>query len=159
MINLPKITKGRKKRVGRGYGSGKGGHTSGRGQKGQKSRSGLGIMFEGVKVKKSLIKRLPLKRGKGKFHSKAKPLIVKADYLNILPDGSSVNVELLVKYRIVNEKEAETYGVKILGNTKITKKLNITLPISKSAAKSVEKAGGKIVAETQNKETKKEKSA
>ena len=159
MINLPKITKGRKKRVGRGYGSGKGGHTSGRGQKGQKSRSSLGIMFEGVKVKKSLIKRLPLKRGKGKFHSRTKPLIVKTDYLNMLPDGSLVDMELLVKHKIVNKKEAETYGVKILGDTKITKKLSITLPISNSAAKSVEKAGGKIVSETQKKETKKEKSA
>ena len=58
MIDLPKNTKKRKKRVGRGYGSGKGGHTTGRGQKGQKSRKKLNILFEGVKVKKSLINRL-----------------------------------------------------------------------------------------------------
>lgn len=48
-------------------GSGKGSHTSGRGQKGQKSRSGLHILFEGIKTKKSFLKRLPLQRGKGKF--------------------------------------------------------------------------------------------
>ncbi|MBU1070791.1 uL15 family ribosomal protein, partial [Patescibacteria group bacterium] len=47
LSNLPKITQRPKKRVGRGYGSGKGGHTSGRGQKGQKSRSKIPIWFEG----------------------------------------------------------------------------------------------------------------
>jgi len=62
-----------KKRLGRGYGSGKGGHTSGRGQKGQKSRTNLHILFEGLKVKKSTIKKFPLLRGKGKFLAKPKP--------------------------------------------------------------------------------------
>lgn len=51
-------------------GSGKGSHTSGRGQKGQKSRSHIHVLFEGMKTKKSLLKRLPLMRGKGKFHPK-----------------------------------------------------------------------------------------
>ncbi len=147
MINLPKIVSKRKKRVGRGYGSGKGGHTSGRGQKGQKSRKNLGILFEGVKVKKSLIKRLPLRRGKGKFHSKRKPLIVKTGYLNILPSGSVVDKELLVKYGIVDKKQAEELGVKILGGGKVDKKFTIALPISKSAMKIIEKAKGKILSE------------
>lgn len=61
------------KRLGRGYGSGKGGHTSGRGQKGQKSRTKIHILFEGLKVKKSTLKKFPLLRGKGKFLAKAKP--------------------------------------------------------------------------------------
>lgn len=51
-------------------GSGKGSHTVGRGQKGQKARGSVGVLFEGVKMKKSLLKRLPLMRGKGKFHPK-----------------------------------------------------------------------------------------
>lgn len=51
-------------------GSGKGSHTSGRGQKGQKSRGTIGVLFEGMKVRKSFLKRLPLMRGKGKFHAK-----------------------------------------------------------------------------------------
>jgi ribosomal protein L15 len=68
MIRLPKVVQRSKKRVGRGIGSGKGGHTSGRGQKGQKSRGKIGVLFEGMKVKKSLLKRLPKMRGKGKFH-------------------------------------------------------------------------------------------
>jgi len=69
-VRLPKVTRRPKKRVGRGVGSGKGSHTSGRGQKGQGSRDGIPVLFEGMKMKKSLIKRLPLKRGKGKFHAK-----------------------------------------------------------------------------------------
>jgi ribosomal protein L15 len=58
------------KRLGRGYGSGKGGHTSSRGQKGQKTRATIHILFEGLKVKKSTIKKFPLLRGKGKFRAK-----------------------------------------------------------------------------------------
>ena len=137
----------RKKRVGRGYGSGKGGHTSGRGQKGQKSRSHIGILFEGMKVKKSLIKRIPLMRGKGKFKAGKKPLVVKLAYLNMLPAGSRVNIESLVKGGIVKRDDASKYGVKILGDGKLEKKLTIALPISKSAAKVVEKAGGKVIKE------------
>lgn len=59
-----------KKRLGRGYGSGKGGHTSSRGQKGQKARTDVHVLFEGLKVKKSTIKKFPLLRGKGKFLAK-----------------------------------------------------------------------------------------
>ena len=61
-----------KKRLGRGYGSGKGGHTSSRGQKGQKARTDVHVLFEGLKVKKSTIKKFPLLRGKGKFLAKPK---------------------------------------------------------------------------------------
>jgi len=148
---LPKIKAKSKKRVGRGYGSGKGGHTVGRGQKGQKSRRNIGILFEGVKVKKSLIKRLPLKRGKGKFQAKSKPLIVKTDYLNILTSGTRVDLETLIKHKIVSKKDAERSGVKVLGNGNVGKKLTIAVPISKSAAKKIEKAGGKIVSDNKNK--------
>lgn len=66
LSNLPKIKTKSKKRLGRGYGSGKGGHTSSRGQKGQKVRGKIHPLFEGQKNKKSLIQRLPLLRGKGK---------------------------------------------------------------------------------------------
>lgn len=69
-MNLPKIVARPNKRVGRGMGSGKGSHTSGRGQKGQKSNGDLHILFEGLKMKKSFLKRLPLQRGKGKFRGK-----------------------------------------------------------------------------------------
>ena len=143
--NLKKVVTGRRKRLGRGYGSGKGGHTVGRGQKGQKARRSIGVLFEGVKMKKSFIKRLPLRRGKGKFNAKEKPIIVKLGYLNLLPNGSSVNVETLIEMRIVDKNDAKRFGVKILGDGDIDKKLTIELPISNSAAKKIEKAGGKVI--------------
>ena len=143
-IKLPKLKDKTKKRLGRGYGSGKGGHTSGRGQKGQKARTHIHVLFEGVKVKKSIIKKLPFQRGKGKFKPSQKPLIVNLKYLNILPSGSKVNIDLLVKQKIVQKEDAEVFGVKILGDGELSKKLIICLPISKSAAKKVEKAGGSI---------------
>lgn len=144
MIRLPKIKVRHAKRHGQGYGSGKGGHTVGRGQKGQKSRTSMGILFEGMKVRKSLYKRLPLRRGKGKFNAKNKPVIVKLSYLNLLPAGSVVDIALLVKHNIVAKADADLYGVKILGNGKLEKKVTISLPISKSAAKKIEIAGGKV---------------
>lgn len=70
MTKLPKVVTRSKKRLGRGMGSGKGSHTSSRGQKGQKSRGTIGVLFEGMKMRKSYLKRLPLMRGKGKFHAK-----------------------------------------------------------------------------------------
>ncbi len=69
-ILLPRVVAKSKKRVGRGMGSGKGSHTVGRGQKGQKTRGKINVLFEGMKVRKSFLKRLPLLRGKGKFHPK-----------------------------------------------------------------------------------------
>ena len=141
---LPKIVKGRPKRIGRGIGSGKGGHTVGRGQKGQKTRDNISILFEGVKVKKSLIKRLPLRRGKEKFAPSGKPIIVKLSLLNIFNTGEEVSLESLIKKNIVREKDVREVGVKVLGDGELKKKLIISVSISKSAAKKVEKAGGKI---------------
>lgn len=125
------------KRLGRGYGSGKGGHTSGRGQKGQKSRTKIHILFEGLKVKKSTLKRLPLLRGKGKFSAKKKPIVVKFELLNLFKTGEKVSLKSLVKKGIVREADAKKYGVKILGGGKLEKKLKIEVPMSKSVAKSV----------------------
>ncbi len=145
MPQLPKVVSSRKKRVGRGYGSGKGGHTAGRGVKGQKSRSKPGILFEGTKFKKSFVKRLPLQRGKGKFKAKPRPVIVNLAYLEMLPSGSEVTVDTLVKQGIVRRDSAQKYGVKILGNGDIKKKLIVKLPISNSAAEKIKKAGGKVI--------------
>jgi len=145
MQNLPKVITKSKKRIGRGVGSGKGSHTVGRGQKGQKSRGDLGILFEGIKMKKSFIKKLPLRRGKGKFGPKAKPVIINLVDLGYLPSGTKITLEFLIKEGIVDNLEARTYGVKILGGGKLDKKLLISLPISKSALKKLEKAGGKVI--------------
>lgn len=134
-----------KKRAGRGYGSGKGGHTSGRGQKGQKSRGGVNILFEGVKVRKSLLNRLPFQRGKGKFKAQVKPIAVNLEALNILKDGEKVTIETLSKAGIVKLENAMVYGVKILGGGKLEKKLEVSLPASRSAIEKIEKAGGKFL--------------
>lgn len=140
MINLPKVTERRKKRVGRGVGSGKGSHTAGRGQKGQKSRGDIHILFEGYKMKKSYLKRLPLQRGKGKFHAKGKPVTLNLDDLESLPTGSKITVELLIKSKLVDPKLVKAFGVKILGNGKTTRKFTFGgVTTSKSVAKSLEK--------------------
>ncbi|HUV42692.1 MAG TPA: 50S ribosomal protein L15 [Patescibacteria group bacterium] len=143
---LPKTTKRKKKRVGRGYGSGKGGHTSGRGAKGLKARGKVGLTFEGTKTKKSFIKKLPLQRGKGRFKSlKPKPLVVNLKYLNLFKKGEKVNLTTLAKKRIITSDKAEKQGVKILGDGDLNVALTIELPASKGATKKIEKAGGKVV--------------
>ena len=132
--------------MGRGYGSGKGGHTVGRGQKGQKSRSKPHLLFEGKKTQKSLLRRIPLLRGKGKLKSKKnKPLVVNVSFLNLLPPRSRVDINLLVKHHLVDEKEAKKYGVKILGGGDIGRPLVVSLSCSRGAKKKIEKAGGEIV--------------
>lgn len=142
---LPKTTKRKKKRLGRGYGSGKGGHTVGRGTKGQKARSKVGLLFEGTKMRKSLIRRLPLMRGKGKLKARPGPVIVNLKYLNLFKKNDEVNIKTLVKKGIVKEKEAKKFGVKILGEGDLKISLTIKLPTSKSAAHKIKKAGGKII--------------
>lgn len=143
---LPKTTKRKKKRVGRGYGSGKGGHTVGRGAKGLKARGKVGLTFEGTKTKKSFLKKLPLQRGKGKFKSlKPKPLVVNVKYLNLYKKGEKVNLATLVKKGIIATDGTKKQGVKILGNGDLQVALTVELPASKGAAKKITKAGGKVV--------------
>jgi large subunit ribosomal protein L15 len=131
MTRLPKTVAKSKKRQGRGMGSGKGSHTSGRGQKGQKSRGSIAVLFEGMKTKKSFLKRLPLMRGKGKFHAKGKAQIVNSRRLEILPEGTEITVEKLVKMGLVNEKLAKEFGVKILDVGKNPKKFKFSVPTSR----------------------------
>lgn len=142
LSKLQKITDKRLKRLGRGHGSGRS-KTSGRGTKGQKARRDIPLHFEGGAL--PLIKRLPFLKGRGKnFKVSTKPLVVNFKYLNLLPKDSTVNLETLVKYKIVKEDDAKRYGVKILGDGELSHPLTIKLPISKSAAKKVLKAKGTI---------------
>lgn len=133
-----------RKRPGRGYGSGKGGHTSSRGQKGQKARSHVNIMYEGVKMRKSLLNRLPLMRGKGKNKPKIKPLEVTLSQLDLLPNGTTVTVEKLIESNIVLAEPAFAKGVKVLATGELNKKLNVAVPTSKGAAEKIQNAGGTI---------------
>ncbi len=142
LSELPKTNSKGKKRLGQGHGSGRV-KTSGRGTKGQNARSKVSLTFEGGAI--SLIKRLPFHRGKGRNKVfKKQPVIINISVLNFLKPGSVIDLEALVKAKYVDLAEAKEYGVKILGDGKINHPLTIKLPISKSAAKKIEKAGGKI---------------
>ncbi len=140
--NLPKVKSKSKKRLGQGHGSGRV-KTSGRGTKGQHARNKVPAHFEGGAL--PLTKRIPYLRGKGRNKSfRPTPLIVNIKYISGLPKNSVVDLDLLVKSRIVKEADAKKFGVKILGDGEIAQALIIKLPISKSAANKIEKAGGKI---------------
>ena len=125
-------------RKGRGNGSGNG-KTAGRGQKGQWARSGGGgrVGFEGGQM--PLARRLP-KRG---FHNIfAKPLeAINVSALEKFEDGAEVTAEALLEKGILSKCQ---YGVKILGNGDLTKKLTVRAnAFSASAKAKIEKAGGK----------------
>lgn len=142
--NLMKTTDRSKKRIGRGGGSGKGGHLVGRGKSGQKARGKIGLIFQGSKMRKTLVKRLPLLRGKGKFKSfKPGPVIINLKYLNFFKENEIVNFDSLVKKGLVQEED-RNFGVKILGEGEINLPLIIQTLISKGAQRKIEKAGGKV---------------
>ena len=137
-INLEKP----KKRVGRGIGSGKGGHTTGRGTKGQKARTGYNIPvgFEGGQT--PLYKRMP-KIGGFKNHRSSKVFAVAVDRLNSFENGE-ITPQNLYEKGIVG-KIGKYTTVKIIGNQKVKVKLELKGFIcSDSARKEIEKAGGSI---------------
>src|SRR3989338_1932162 len=148
--SLSKITRRGKKRVGRGYGSGKGGHTSGRGQKGQRSRRTIPWWFEGGQL--PLVRRVPFWRGKGRLNPlKQRPVIVKTGQFNKLKSESLVTIDTLIQERIVSEADIKSRGVKILAGGKLTQKLTVIgLKLSAGAKKESEKVGGKIEIETRD---------
>lgn len=126
------------KRKGRGNGSGNG-KTAGRGQKGQKARSGgkVRIGFEGGQM--PLARRVP-KRGFNNIFAKRLDAI-NVSTLNQFEDGATVNLQSLLDAGILNQCK---YGVKILGNGEISKKLTVqATAFSVSAKEKIEAAGGK----------------
>jgi large subunit ribosomal protein L15 len=128
-----------KKRVGRGSGSGLG-KTSGRGQKGQKARSGVSInpVFEGGQS--PLYRRLP-KRGFKNAKFRTRYTTVNVEALNVFEDGTVVTPALLKDKRIIRKT---LDGVKILGNGKLEKKLTIQAnKFSNSALEKIKEAGSK----------------
>ena len=146
MITLNNRTKIKKTRirVGRGIGSGKG-KTSGRGVKGQKSRSGVAIKsFEGGQM--PLYRRLP-KRGFNPI-GKKNIAILNLDKIQSYIDKKNikssdiVNTELLKKLKLINKNSIK---LKILGSGNLKDKINIEADLaSKSAIEKLEKIGGSI---------------
>ena len=141
--NRQKINK-TKTRVGRGIGSGKG-KTSGRGVKGQKSRSGVAIKsFEGGQM--PLYRRLP-KRGFNPINKK-QIAILNLEKIQSFIDKKNIktsdilNSDLLKKLRLINKNSNK---LKILGTGQIKDKINIEADLaSKSAVEKLEKIGGSI---------------
>lgn len=134
-----KIVARGKKRVGQGHGSGRG-KTAGRGTKGQKARRDIPLKFEGGAL--PLIKRLPFLRGKDKNKSfRAKPFILDVSVLAAFPKDATIDVKALVEKKLVSEQALQD-GVKILGNGDIAQAVKVNVPVSKSAAAKIEKAGG-----------------
>lgn len=137
-----KNRKGKSKRLGRGYGSGVGGHTSTRGSKGQKSRAGHKSLqfFEGGNV--PFFRRMPKARGfkkTDKVHATAINLdILDKNYKS----GEVVSLESLKEKALIAKK---TESVKILGSKDISKKIVLEgIPASESAREKILKAGGTI---------------
>ncbi|MBI5151737.1 MAG: 50S ribosomal protein L15 [Candidatus Pacebacteria bacterium] len=130
------------KRVGRGYGSGKGGHTVGRGNKGQRARVGRGIplWFEGGQL--PFVKRLPYLRGKLRFQSlMKKPQLVPVSMVAAL-NVSDITLEVLHKHGLVKSPKLP---VKLTGGGSVTKALHCTgVQASGSARSQIEKAGGTL---------------
>ena len=143
-LNSTLQVKNKKMRVGRGIGSGKG-KTSGRGVKGQKSRSGVAIKsFEGGQM--PLYRRLP-KRGFNPL-KREKIAILNLDKIQRLVDSKKIskdeiiNIDLLKKNKVINRSY---HKIKVLGSGDIKDKINLSVDfISKSAKEKLEKVGATI---------------
>jgi len=135
----PKGKKNPGKRVGRGYGSGKGGHTAGRGQKGQKSRSGTGG------YKRLGMRRVMLSTPKLRGFKSDKPIpeIVKLQQIDLhYIKDEVVSPKTLLQKKLINSTKS---GVKILSNGEITKSVIIKkCSVSKVAQEKIVAAGGRV---------------
>ena len=132
--------KQRRKIVGRGPGSGLG-KTSGKGQKGQNSRSGGGVnpVFEGGQL--PLYRRLP-KRGFSNSDFKIRYATINLSDLNKFEEGTVVTPELLKECGLLKN---QLDGVKVLGDGELEKKLTIKAnKFSKTAIEKIEKSGSTI---------------
>ena len=130
----------RRKRVGRGCGSGMG-KTSCKGQKGQQSRKGHKhkLVFEGGQM--PLVRRLP-KRGFNNAAFNAKALAINVSVLEQkFESGTEITIETLAAAGLTDNKKPL---IKILGTGDLTKKFTVKVPCSASAKAKIEKAGGSV---------------
>lgn len=141
-LQAPEGARHRRKRVGRGHGSG---HvkTSGRGQKGQKARTGSSIpaFFEGGQTRFAV--RMPYLGGfKNPFRKEY--IVVNLHDLNVFDSGSEVNGETLAEQGLI--RASQTKGLlKVLGEGTLNRPLKVTAhKVSESARAQIEKAGGSV---------------
>lgn len=140
--NLTPIVAKSSKRRGRGIGSGVGGHTTGRGSKGDKIRGKTKLTFDGTKIKKGWLKRTPFLRGKHRLLPFAKPEIINLDFI----DKAFTKVNEIVDNITLSKKiKSKATIFKILGRGDISKALIFKgVIISNSAKSKIEKSGSKI---------------
>ena len=143
--------KSSKKRLGRGVGSGLG-KTSGKGHKGQKSRSGVSIKgFEGGQM--PIHRRLP-KRGFNKHNRKVYRILNLGDLQKVIDNGKidikkEINSSVILSSGVIKNLKD---GIRILARGKITSKVNILVDgASKSAIEQVKKVGGNLAVTEKNK--------
>lgn len=138
---LPSITGKSKKRIGRGYGSGKGGHTSSRGQKGQKSRVGakVALWFEGGQL--PLTKRLPMMRGKGKLKVVVPTAEIALRDLNKM-QAETVTLETLKLEKVIDKRFKKA---KVIAGGELTKKVILQgIKATPAATAAIEAKGGQV---------------
>lgn len=143
--------KSSKKRLGRGVGSGLG-KTSGKGHKGQKSRSGVSIKgFEGGQM--PIHRRLP-KRGFNKHNRKVYRILNLGDLQKVIDNGKidikkEINSSVILSSGVIKNLKD---GIRILARGKITSKVNIIVDgASKNAIEQVKKVGGNLAVTEKNK--------
>jgi large subunit ribosomal protein L15 len=143
----PKTNKG-KVQAGRGYSSGHGGHASGRGTKGQKSRSGYSRprrAFEGGQM--PLSRRLPKLKGfsRGFATKNVKHYTLKLSEVAANIESNQVNIETLAAVGLI-KNFSKKLSVKIVFDQNIDKALQIEgIPTSKTAQQAIEQAGGSVL--------------
>ncbi len=141
LSRLPVIKKQAAKRVGRGYGSGLGGHTSGRGGKGHTARTGgkTPLWFEGGQL--SFVRRFPWLRGKSRFDSLK--VVQEVQLRNVVAkDLSEISRESLLAAGLIEDKKSE---IRLIGALKLEKKLKVAgVSMSGPVRQSIEEAGGTV---------------
>ena len=145
LTQLTKITQKPARRCGRGIGSGLGGHTSGRGAKGDKARGKTDLTFAGTKIKKSWIKRLPFLRGKHRLQNHKNVLNINLTQIDKwYKSDQTVDTASISKHLKVSSKN-NNQEYKILATGNLTKALKFKgLSFSKSAQNKIIAAGGNI---------------
>jgi large subunit ribosomal protein L15 len=140
---LVKIVENKKKRLGRGLGSGAGAK-SGRGTtRHQSARTTIPLHFEGGQNR--AVKKYPLLRGKGKNKSvKPRALTLNLDTLSKFEANATVTIDTLIEKRII-DMSARVRGVKIVSSGNLSVPLQVALPVSRVAKEKIEQAGGSVV--------------
>lgn len=140
---LKKITFGKKKRLGRGHGTGKGSHTVGRGTKGARARVGqeVPLWFEGGQL--PLVRRLPFMRGKGRNVS----LMMKPQHVSLAQIEKHglkhVTPETLKEKQLIKDSSAP---IKILGAGAVSFAVTVErVKVTQSVKRAIEKNGGKVL--------------